>query len=117
MKPYKLKRRMDEQRKKNPTKALRTQQLSAITRKVALDDFKNGQRGMWMWGQHEPVDIFGVSFYHRTKDHFDNLTYGELEQYFPLYERCLAKLKKEKEKADFMQKTYIPLEEDLFNIT
>ena len=116
MKPYKLKRRMDEQRKKNPTKALRTQQLSAITRKIAISDFNEGPRQTWVWGHHEPIDLFGMSFVHETRDRFDNLTYDELEYYFPMYERCIARLKKNKEKADFINKSYIPLDSDLFEI-
>ena len=121
MKPYKLKRREEAHRKKNPTKAKRNQELMRVTKQIALDEFERMESGTyWRYprfesGSSAELNDFGYEFYHKLRDRV-NIQYADLGAMFPLYIRCMKTLKDNQRKAVFMEKTYKPLAEDLFEI-
>lgn len=115
MKPYKLKRRMDEQREKNPSKAKRKQILINTTKKIALDRFNDLRVGISHVYPSKDVDVFEIDFLIEIMDDF-NLQYSEAQMMYPLYRRCMKALEEKEKKMEFLQKVYKPLEEDLFHI-
>jgi len=115
MKPYKLKRKQEAHRKKNPTRFNRKQWLIAMTKKIALDVFNRNHSYDWTWSPGTPLDSFGSDMYYEAEGEF-NLQYGDVELMFPLYLKCEKVLEDNKKKSEYIQKIYVPFEEDLFSI-
>jgi hypothetical protein len=116
MKRYKFERKQEAHKKKHPTKFKRQNELLKATRTLALNRFKNEyqQYIYWYGGDCSPKDIFGMELIRETEL---KLTYSDIEVCYPVFQKCLKKLEKDKEKADFLKKAFKPLEEDLFNIS
>jgi hypothetical protein len=109
MKRYKLKRKQDEFKKKNPKKFQRNDKMLKLARKMALDDFSQDDF------EYDSVLRFGSNFYRDIK-HEVNIQYADAQAMYLVYKRCIKVLKQNKQKAEYLNKTYIPLEDDLFNV-
>ncbi len=110
MKKYKLERKQRDQSKRNPNRFKRNDEMIKLARKMALEDFKYG----WSVAERE-VDEFGYQFYSRIKDRV-NIQYSDVAIMWPVYKKCIRLLRENKRKAEFLNKSYVPLEEDLFNV-
>ena len=118
MKPYRLKRKQNEQRKQNPARLKRRQILLECTRKIAIEDHKMEVKGIekWYWGDYSPQFIFESNLYRDIYQQY-NFQVHEIEMMWPIYQKCRTKLMKEHKKAEFIKKKFTPLEEDLFEIS
>lgn len=115
MKKYKLKRKQKEHSKKHPTKFNRQNELLKATRTLALNRFQQRyqQYQYWYGNDCSDKDIFGMELIRETEL---KLTYSDVEVCYPVFQKCLKKMEMEKEKAEFLNKKYVPLEEDLFSV-
>ena len=131
MKPYKLERWKNKQKEKNPTKNKRLEKLREETKKIALADFEyhtNPNYAHITWGgvgsfrfktledEINDKDGFRYELYWNLKDRGMNIQWSDLDIMFPLYQQCIRRLEANKKRADFMEKKYVPLQEDLFEI-
>jgi hypothetical protein len=113
MKPYKLQRRQKEHAEKHPTKFVRKQKLIKATRLLAIRKFKGEFQNYWYSQGTSDKEIFGW----QLNQQIDlQLTYADVEVFYPIYVKCIELMDKKKAKSDFIQKEYIPLEEDLFEL-
>lgn len=115
MKKYKLKRKQEAHKKKNPTKFNRQQLLIKTTKQIVLEEFKRQEAGYWYRTVSDEKDTFGYELYHATRNKI-NIQYSDLESMWPIYTKSLEVLKENKKKAEFLDKKYVPLEEDLFSV-
>lgn len=116
MKPYKYKRQLQEQQQKQK-KLTNSKNLIKITKQIAINHYK--------YYKYSPT--INMSFdYPSFENIFLNQLYFELGEiyvdehlintYYLLFKKFMLVLYKKFKKAHFINKNYIPLESDLFEI-
>ncbi len=110
VKPYKLKRKQQQDQMNSIRKTNRSNLLK-LTKKIALENFQEGYSGSV--GDAFGVERFGYRLYLKMDYQLLVDDYTE-KKYFKIYENFMGKLKRNKEKADYLKQNYTPLESDLF---
>jgi len=119
MKQYKRDRQLLSEKFSRIPKPIKNQMWLRATRRVALD----------VYNYHKRIDDFYLSwdFFLRNITNelggdeykvYDTVKCDALEltPYYDIYLKCMSKLKILKEKSEYLNKNYIPLEDDLFEV-